>query len=103
MQFVRDVSKSQIADAFDGSFKDNSPEARNTMKANIDLFLGAMEALKEGDQMIFTYVPGTGTNFAINGKDRLTIAGAPFSQVLFSVWLGPKPPTASLKKGLLGQ
>ena len=102
MQFVRGVSKNQISDAFVESFNDNAPDATRTMKADIDRLLAALEPLKEGDQMVFTYVPGTGTTLAINGQEKLTIAGAPFGQVMFSVWLGPKPPTAALKKGLLG-
>lgn len=103
MHFVRDVSKKQMADAFDDSFTSNAPDARKTMKADIDRLLDALEPLKEGDQMVFTYVPGTGTTMSINGKDKLTIAGQAFAPVLFSVWLGPKPPNADLKKGILGQ
>jgi len=103
MQFVRGVSKSQLADAFNESFDNNTPDARKTMKADIDRLLDALEPVKEGDQMVFTYIPGTGTTFAINGKEKLTIAAPAFGQVLFSVWLGPKPPTADLKKGMLGQ
>lgn len=103
MQFLHDASKKQMTDAFDESFKDNTPNAEQTMKADIDKFLGTLEDVKVGEQMVFTYVPATGTTLAINGKDKLTIAGAPFGQLVFSVWLGPKPPTASLKKGILGQ
>jgi Chalcone isomerase-like len=103
MQFLHDASKKQMTDAFDESFKDNTPEAEKTMKTDIDRLLGALEDVKVGEQMVFTYVPGTGTTLAINGKDKLTIAGAPFGQLVFSVWLGPKPPTANLKKGILGQ
>lgn len=103
MHFLRDVSRKQIVDAFDESFNNNAPEARKSMKADIDRLLGALEPLKEGDEMVFTSVPGTGTTFAINGKDKLTIAGPAFAPVLFSVWLGPKPPNESLKKGILGQ
>ena len=73
------------------------------MKPDIDRLIGALEPVKVGDQMVFTYVPGTGTTFAINGKERLTIAGPAFAPVLFSVWFGPKPPNADLKKGMLGQ
>jgi hypothetical protein len=102
MQFVHGASKSQMASAFEDSFNDNSPDAAKTMKADIDKFLGALETLKEGDQVVFSYLPGTGTTFAINGKDKLTIAGPAFCQLLFSVWFGPKPPNADLKKGLLG-
>ncbi len=103
MHFVHGVSKKQIADAFEESFSNNTPDAQKTMKADIDRLLGSLEPLKEGDQMVFTYVPGTGTTLAINGKEKLTIAGPAFAPVLFSVWLGPKPPNADLKKGLLGQ
>ncbi len=103
MKFVHGASKSQMTDAFDESFSDNTPEARKTMKGDIDRLLGALDPIKSGDEMVFTYVPGTGTTLAINGKDKVTIAGPAFGQVLFSVWLGPKPPNADLKKGLLGQ
>jgi len=103
MQFLHGVSKSQMTDAFTESFNDNSPDAMKTMKADIDRFLGIMEPLKSGDQMVFTYVPGTGTTVAINGQDKLTIAGSAFEPVLLSVWLGPKPPTADVKKGMLGK
>ena len=103
MKFVHSASKSQMADAFDESFSNNTPDAKKTMKADIDRLLAALEPVKEGDQMVFTYVPGTGTTLTINGKDKLTIAGPAFGPVLFSVWLGPKPPNANLKKGILGQ
>ena len=103
MHFVHNASQKQMADAFDDSFKDNSPDALKMMKADIDRLLAALEPVKPGDEMVFTYVPGTGTTYALNGKDKLTIAGPAFGPVLFSVWLGPKPPNADLKKGMLGQ
>ena len=103
MQFLHGASKSQMTDAFDKSFNDNTPDAVKTMKPDIDRLLAALEPMKVGDQMIFTYVPGTGTTFAINGKDKLTIAGPGFRPVILSVWVGPKPPTANVKKGMLGK
>lgn len=103
MHFLHAASKDQMADAFDESFKNNAPDASKTMKADIDRLLAALQPVKEGDQMIFTYVPGKGTTLAINGTDKLTIAAPAFSPVLLSVWLGPKPPNGDLKKGMLGQ
>jgi hypothetical protein len=103
LHFVRGVSKDQMVDAFDHSFDDNAPDAKKSMKAETDRLLGAFEPLKEGDQMVFTYVPGTGTTLTINGRDKVTIAGPAFGQMLFSLWLGPKPPNAGLKQGLLGK
>lgn len=103
MKFLHSASKSQMTDAFDEGFSNNSPDATKTMKADIDRLLGALEPVKPGDEMVFTYVPGTGTTFALNGTQKLTISNPAFAPVLFSVWLGPKPPNADLKKGLLGQ
>ncbi len=103
MQFLHGASKKQMTDAFDQSFKANTPDAEKTMKTDTDRFLNALEDVTVGEQMVFTYIPDTGTTVTIGGKDKLTIAGAPFSQAVFSVWLGPKPPTAGLKKGILGQ
>lgn len=103
LHFVRDVSKEQMADAFKESFENNAPDAAKSMKADIDRLLGALQPLKEGDEMAFTYVPGKGSTMSVNGQDKVTIAGPAFAPVLFSVWLGPKPPNASLKKGILGQ
>jgi len=103
MHFVRDVSKGQMTDAFQEGFEKNSPEAVKSMKADIDRLLGAVTDIKEGQEMVFTYVPGTGTTMSINGEDKFTIADPAFAPVVFSLWLGPKPPNADLKKGLLGQ
>jgi len=103
MKFLHGASQSQMSDAFDESFSDNSPEAKKTMKAQIDQLLGALQPIKSGDEMVFTYVPGTGSSMAINGQNKVTIADPAFGPVLFSVWFGPKPPNADLKKGMLGQ
>jgi len=102
MHFVRGVSKNQMADAFNESFENNAPDASKTMKAEIDQFLGALEPLDDGDEMVLTYLPGSGTTVAVHSKEKVTIGAPAFASVLFSVWLGPKPPNADLKKGLLG-
>lgn len=103
MKFLHGASKSQMTDAFDESFSNNTPDARKTMKADIDRLLAALDAVKAGDEMTFSYVPGTGLSLAINGQNKVTIADPAFAPVLFSVWFGPKPPNADLKKGMLGQ
>jgi hypothetical protein len=102
LHFVHNVSRNQMTDAFEESFRDNSPGTSQAMKSDIDHLLGALEPLKEQDEMVFTYIPGTGTTLTIRGQEKLTIPGPAFGQVLFSIWLGPKPPNAGLKKGLLG-
>jgi hypothetical protein len=103
MHFVRDVSKKQLTDGFTESFRDNSPDAEKKLKAEIDRFFAVLEPVNEGQEIIFTYVPEKGTSVSLKDKEQLTIPGPSFAEMLFSVWLGPKPPNAALKKGLLGQ
>ncbi len=100
LQFIYgEVSRDQMVEAFTDGFKGNAPKAP---KAQVDQFIAAIEGMKKGEQMVVTYVPNTGTTLSIRGKDKLTIPGLPFAQAVFSVWLGPKPPTSDLKKGMLG-
>jgi hypothetical protein len=100
LQFIYgEVSRDQMVDAFDEGFKANAPTAS---RADVDRFVAALESMKKGEQMVVTYVPGAGTTLSIRGKDKLTIPGLPFAQAVFSVWLGPKPPTSDLKRGMLG-
>ena len=103
MHFVRSVNKGQITDGFSESFENNTPAAAKNLKPDIDRLFAVIESVKEGQEMVFTYIPATGTSFAIDDKEKLTIAGPAFANMLFSVWLGPKPPNAGLKKGILGQ
>ena len=103
MHFVRGVTRNQIVDGFNESFEDNTPDAKQTMKAEIDQFLGAIDSVHDGDEILLTYLPGTGTTVVINSKEKVTISAPAFAPVLFSVWLGPKPPSPDLRAGLLGR
>lgn len=103
MHFVRNVSKSQLTDGFSESFEGNTPDLAKALKPDIDRLFSVLDSVKDGDELVFTYLPATGTSVAIGGAEKLTIAAPKFAEMLFSVWLGPKPPNAALKKGILGQ
>lgn len=57
----------------------------------------------KGEQIVFTYLPGRGTEVAVKGEVRGVIEGADFMRALWSVWLGEKPVDGGLKKGMLGK
>jgi hypothetical protein len=103
LQFVQGISKAQVAESFKEAFDNNAPDAASEQQADIARLLGVVESVKTGDQMALTYLPGTGTTFSINGRDKLTIPSPAFRLAVFSIWFGPKPPNADLKKGLLGK
>ena len=62
-----------------------------------------LEAMKKGEELSITYVPGSGTTLTLRGVDKLTIPGLDFAKAFFAIWLGPLPPTDDLKDGLLGK
>jgi hypothetical protein len=102
MEFVRDVDKGRLTGGFREGFEKNAGAKVATQKANFERFLALVGDQKKGVVMLFTYVPGAGTTISIGGKDVATFEGREFADALFSLWLGPVPPSADLRKGMLG-
>jgi hypothetical protein len=95
------VSRRAFVQAVERAILLNSRSAIPTLRARLDLLEHALPALKKGDVLDFTYMPGVGTRMRCQGKE-LTIPGKDFADALFSVWLGPKPVNGALKRQLLG-
>ncbi len=66
------------------------------------LFSAMFSDVKEGDQILMTYVPAKGTSVSIKGTEKGTVDGKDFGDALFAVWLGANPVQEDLKKALLG-
>lgn len=101
LHFVRDVDAGDMVDAFHEGFEKNG--AGKALDQRIAKLVGWMVDLKVGDELSMTYVPESGVEIAVNGKAKGTIAGADFQKPLFAIWVGPQPPNAGLKTGLLGK
>lgn len=59
--------------------------------------------VEPGDRYALTYIPGFGTELALNGETVGVIEGADFSAALFSIWLGEQSLDASLRDKLLAR
>ena len=57
--------------------------------------------VKPGDRYSLTYVPGVGTELALNGQRKGLIEGADFAAAYFRIWLGDYPIDASFRDRLL--
>ncbi len=102
MHFVFDVDKGKICGAWDESLEANVPKASADLEKDFQTLCSWMEDLGKGQEMTFTYVPGTGTEVEVKGQSKGTIEGKPFADAIFASWIGDHPATAKLKKGLLG-
>lgn len=99
LDFVHDVSRAEAVDAFRQGFQRNAP---GTPAAKINQLLAGATDMREGGNMTFTYVPGRGTTLVVNGVTKATVDGADFGRAVMSLFIGPRPPNAGLRTGLLG-
>jgi Chalcone isomerase-like len=61
------------------------------------------ENVKPGDRYSLIYIPGRGTELALNKTSKGTIEGADFAAASFAFWLGQKPLDRSLRDQLLNE
>jgi len=102
LQFVRDVGSDDLNKAWDEGFENNAKSQLPALQERIETFKGWMADVKAGQQLRFVFTPGAGIRVEVDGTVKGTIEGDDFARALLSIWLGPKPPNADLKAGLLG-
>jgi Chalcone isomerase-like len=101
MHFLRDLSKAQLVEAFQEGFESNAKD-KAAQKAAFDKMLALVPDVKTGSTLTFTYLPGKGTTLQVADKELGVFEGKGFADAVFSIWLGSKPPSEDLKKGMLG-
>lgn len=104
MHFVYDVEKGKIAEAWSEGLEANVPNASAEVKKNFQSLSSWMADMKEGQEIVMTYVPGTGTTVQVAGATRGTLAGKATADAILSTWIGPKPgPGGDFKDAVLGK
>jgi hypothetical protein len=76
-------------------------EELEALRGRIDAMAALFEDVSAGDRYALTYLPGRGTELALNGEPRGTIPGADFAAAYFGIWLGDDPIDAELRDRLL--
>jgi hypothetical protein len=100
MAFLYELSAEKLAGIMRDSMESaGSPEAAE----HAGTLASWMEAVKPGDQIVLDYVPGEGCSVLVKGKKKGTLPGVGLMQALWGIYLGPNPPTAALKQGMLGR
>lgn len=103
MHFLYDVDKKKMSEAWYEGLEDNTPNASTDVKMAFKTLSLWMEDMKEGQTIVLTYLPGTGTTVEVNGKNKGTLPGKAVADAILNTWIGPKPgPGGDFKKGVLG-
>ena len=102
LHILRTLEAGKITEAISEGFEKNSKAQMGALKERLAKFNAMFPNVKEGDEIVMTYVPGKGTVVTAKGVEKGVIEGKDFADALFSVWLGPNPVQEDLKKALLG-
>ena len=102
LHFVRGVGRSDLNKAWDEGFEANAKGQLTALKERIEKLKTLMPDMKSGEQLSFTHKSGKGIAVDVGGAPKGMIEGDDFAKGLLSIWLGPNPPNAGLKAGLLG-
>ena len=82
--------------------KNVSQETLERIRDQIKFHNSLYENVEPGDRYSLTYIPGRGTELALNGEPKGIVEGSEFAAALFSIWIGKKPIDKSFKKQILG-
>ncbi len=105
---LRDIDSAELGKLFSRGMEDNMDRSAFSKLIPGVLRMSQVfsdhKKLKEGDNFLVDWVPGTGTVLTIKGK----VEGEPFKEpeffdALVRIWLGPKPADHLLKDALLGK
>ena len=102
LSFLRDVTKSDMRKTITDGFKSSSADEWPALEERAQKFFELLPAFEQGQTLTLWYSPGKGVQVKAPGKGSGTIEGFDFARALFKVWLGEHPPSAAIKRGLLG-
>lgn len=102
-RFLRDVGAKRIRAAWRKGLQRNDPNAPAEVRAQFEQLYGWVHDFHRGDEIVVTYVPGSGSEIEVSGARVGTIPGKAFADAYFALALGPKPvPGEKFKRRLLG-
>lgn len=98
------IAGADFGPAADALLARNVPAERLArLRPRIERLHGAYRDVEPGDRYALTYLPGRGTELALNGRPLVAIEGADFAAAYFSIWLGERPLDEGLRDALLGR
>jgi hypothetical protein len=102
VEYFRSIAGDDFGPATHKKISENvDPQTYERLRPRIEYHNSLYQDVGPGDRYALTYIPGIGTELALNGEPRGVIEGADFAAALFAIWLGPRPISDSLKKELL--
>lgn len=97
------VTQEKLVESLQEGFAQSTGGELKPLEKQIEQFRQCFaDEIVRGDVFDLIYVPQQGVFVFKNGKRKGLVAGLPFKQALFGIWLGEKPADKALKTALLG-
>lgn len=77
------------------------PDTLARLRTRLEQINALYETVNPGDRYALTYVPGFGTELALNGRRKGIIPGADFAAAYFRIWLGDNAIDTTFRDQLL--
>lgn len=100
----RGLAADKISEAIHEGFVNSvwRKEPDEALRKKLDEFVaGFTGELKEGDRVELTYLPGVGLLTALGGRSLPIVAEPRIARDIWCIWLGAKPVSGDLRKGLV--
>jgi len=103
LEYFRSIKAEDFRSATSRTIRKNiSPEAFSQIEQRLAQLNALYQDVEPKDRYALTYIPGYGTELALNAKPLGVIPGADLANALFSIWIGPQPIDQKFRKTLLG-
>jgi hypothetical protein len=98
------VSRTALLEALDSGFENATGGQTEAIASAIRQFRQCFaEPIAKNDVFVLSYLPGAGVIVHKNGRQKGVVAGLPFKQALFAIWLSDRPADQRLRTAMLGK
>lgn len=102
LQYYVSIAREDFGQAAQTILERSHPQQElDALRGRVDAMAELFEDVSAGDRYSLTYLPGRGTELALNGEPLGTIPGSDFAAAYFGIWLGDDPIDTGLRDRLL--
>lgn len=105
MHFLRNVDRDDLCKGWRDGLLANTPAAGAEVRAAFDALCGYMPDIREGQDIVFVYLPGQGLSVEVAGVMKGVLEGGKATaDAVLACWIGDRPgPGEDFRKALLGR
>ncbi|MFN0058414.1 MAG: chalcone isomerase family protein [Planctomycetota bacterium] len=102
MHFSRALTQEQMVKAFTAAFQANAGTPTVELQEHITRFTQVLTAVRKGDLLVASYQSSGLLTIELNQTRLCSVESVAFGELFFRLYVGARPPSEALRRGLLG-